>query len=84
MFTTRNPQFEANGGKVSIISHSLGEYQLICKVQHPIITICNVEQPKLFGIFLELFQVEPFLTLVSVCCLQDIRLAKNLLPKPVT
>jgi len=24
MFTTRNPHFEANGGKVSIISHSLG------------------------------------------------------------
>ena len=29
MFTTRNPHFEANGGKVSIISHSLGEYPLI-------------------------------------------------------
>ena len=25
MFTSRHPNFEANGGKVSIISHSLGE-----------------------------------------------------------
>ena len=24
MFTQRNPTFEANGGKVSIVSHSLG------------------------------------------------------------
>ena len=26
MFTARNPQFEANGGKVSIVSHSLGNF----------------------------------------------------------
>ena len=24
MFTSRNPTFEANGGKVSIVTHSLG------------------------------------------------------------
>ena len=28
MFTQRNPTFEANGGKVSIVSHSLGNSNL--------------------------------------------------------
>ena len=33
MFTTRNPYFEANGGKVSVVAHSLG-----CVITYDIIT----------------------------------------------
>ena len=33
MFTQRNPTFEANGGKVSIVSHSLGNKDLVFRGQ---------------------------------------------------
>jgi len=31
-FVARNPYFEANGGKVSIVAHSLGEKCIMCKL----------------------------------------------------
>ena len=64
MFTSRNPHFEANGGKVSIISHSLGESQPSWD--------CLVKS-KLSKVLFEPLHLKIVLVLGSVCCPVDIR-----------
>ena len=64
MFTSRNPHFEANGGKVSIISHSLGESQPSWD---------GLVKSKLSKVLFQPLHLKIVLVLGSVCCLDDIR-----------
>ena len=34
MFCTRNPYFQANGGKVSVVAHSLGKFMFLNRVYY--------------------------------------------------
>ena len=43
MFTQRNPTFEANGGKVSIVTHSLGNIIITAHIWYTVVASLNVQ-----------------------------------------